>query len=622
MVSEILVKTYNNHPGTNNFGARLNEAKRIHYENRFLASRLDHVQPYYQFTKLQNSPKKKAIKLKRPPNAKMKKNEYKTPSKNVVINSNSNPSSPRSVRTAPQGNKRADFDDARKQISSVGGKRPGAPVKPKNLIMEHWKIQDGRVLDVAVLKEPFEDRFSILGIDVDNGQRYQLSLSSEEVSNILEGDMLVTSFDNHNVWLALIEKVNLRPVMAFVKPGSAPIAVTATVSVVNDSKHLEDSAVSSLTGQPANEFISLSETIISHQEDDKSQITLTEDWGSLNMPAIDVPISNYGPDPDYDDAFEDADDGDDSLLTKTKKDTDDGNGDGLPSINLSISGNDDSTGVEAAPPPFELPSTRPSRPMTAGNGNRGSSTSVGADAVEGRGRKDSALAIIVQATVDPSMDAAAKLSAAQPAPVEPVSAHEKDMGDEAHEEDMGDKTFSVSTTANSRASAGTDISVDMSDGEGEYRKPTPTRTSGSKPAAKSAGGRKSPGNGRASLLSKNDKISTPPLDNVPWNSNVLVTRVHERMAEISAVEQEASVKRRATEYKQKKAELQSKTNNVIASPPKVSFKPEPPPDPRPSGLQGDINGSFKSVRGRRPTSIASKDEALSVTKDDGVKEVI
>lgn len=574
IISEILVKTYNNHPGTNNFGARLNEAKRIHYENRFMANRLDNVQPYYQFTKLQNSPKKKSVKLKKPSHAPKRKNHYKP----KPGSSSSVPTSPRSIRTAPPAHRRDHYAGERKYVSSAStGQRDGPP-KPKNLIMEHWKIQNGRVLDVAVLKEPFEDRFSLLGIDVDDGQRYQLSLSSEEVSNILEGDMLVTSFDNHEVWLALIEKVNLRPVMAFVKPGSAPIAVTASVSLVDNQTHPEagnngsvDSGVSSITGQPT-----VGEGGDSVAQQEKS---LADDWGSLmNMPAIDVPISSYGVDPEYADEFEDADD-----QAGAKGDT-------LPIISNSIAAGDDTTGLEAAPPPFDFPLTRPSRPGTA---VRGSSTSVAADTSSERGRRDSRSNVV-------------------PEPGAPLVL-----------EGGGDVSVNIDPGSATAPTAG--VSVTVVEESGDMEKSTKSKLSNEgKPAPLSPeknGRRVSPR--KSMLVSKLEKQDAPPLVNVPWNSNVLVTKVRERMKEISAVEQEIIVKRRATEYKLKKEQMSEHCNKISSdgngentedgnspsvSPQKVYFKPEPPSHPRPSAPGGDKSGSFKSARGRRPTGFPPKNE--------------
>ena len=290
LVTEILVKTYNNHPGTNNFGVRLNEAKRIHYENKFIAERLENVRPYYQFSTVVGPNKKsRKVRLKKQHSPVTKNTRLKHDFESSPGQSQS-PRSPDRVRTAPMMKRRTDYDHLRGESSSEAAAgvstpatSPRAPsdkkggLKPKNLIIEHWKIQNGRVLDLAVLKEPFEDRFSILGIDVDNGQRYQLSLSSEEVTNALEGDMVVTTFDNPNVWMALIEKVNLKPVVAFikpgipsVKPGSAPVEGSKRIPLRTENRRqdanlpqsdfaqtgnttdgagsLGDSMISSLTG--------------------------------------------------------------------------------------------------------------------------------------------------------------------------------------------------------------------------------------------------------------------------------------------------------------------------------------------------------------------------------------
>ncbi len=85
------------------------------------------------------------------------------------------------------------------------------------MLLEYTKVQDDRVLDVAVVKEPFRDRYIIYGIDSSSGQRYEAQLTSEDVSNVLDGDMLVTSADNIEVWMAAISKVNLDKVEAFSK---------------------------------------------------------------------------------------------------------------------------------------------------------------------------------------------------------------------------------------------------------------------------------------------------------------------------------------------------------------------------------------------------------------------
>jgi hypothetical protein len=667
LVSEILVKTYNNHPGTNNFGARLNEAKRIHYENRFLASRLDNVQPYYQFTKLQTSPRKKQTKLKTKPKstAFKRKNQYTSESggdNDGGGGSSSRPTPPRAIRTAPTA-KRSDYHTARKQVSSAtGGRRPeteGGPAKPKNLIMEHWKIQDGRVLDVAVLKEPFEDRFSLLGIDVDDGQRYQLSLSSEEVSNILEGDMLVTSFDNHNVWLALIEKVSvrLRPVPAFVKPGSAPVAVTSvSVTVTSVSVDEPNSLVSSLTGPGPHQDEHRDMSLIT--QEDKSY---SEDWGT--MPAIDVPISSYV-DPDYlSDAFEDGDGSDDGDGVG-KKPTDaapaplsQGEGEEgkmtaaqLPVIaNISISAGDDSSGVEAAPPPSDFPLTRPSRPLTAGS-REGGSREGGSR--EGGNREGGSTEISAEIGVESGgggergeRGEGEDSARAPPPAADSVAEESTGTGGSRSGSRSGSRRGSgardVSIVSGNAISTGNswNSSVKMGKDENTSIKPAPPVQPKEPSAAKRPS--QAQASPRKSMAVRRHPRKESGVVDVPWNSNVLVTKVRERMAEISAVEQEILVKRRATEYKHKKDKLPTDNNESITSEgcedtagndnegeaapdspaavpavPAVSFKPEPPSQPRPSAPPADSagSGSFKSARGRRPTGFPPKgDQSASLS---------
>eukprot|EP01041_Mallomonas_annulata_P001292 gene1292-2497_t len=92
--------------------------------------------------------------------------------------------------------------------------------RPQHVLLEYTKLQHGRIIDIAVMKEPFKDRYAILGIDTEdnnNNQRYELHLTSEEVSNILEGDILVTNIEHVEVWMALLHKIDLIPVDKFSK---------------------------------------------------------------------------------------------------------------------------------------------------------------------------------------------------------------------------------------------------------------------------------------------------------------------------------------------------------------------------------------------------------------------
>ena len=161
------------HPGTMNFNTRLNEAKRINQSNARLARRLEAIQSYYNG------------KLLPPP--------FRRPAKK-------NRDSPRhKVDTEKHGN------DAALEVLSQ-------PKDSNILLFEYSKIQNGRVLDVAVTKDgPDLDTYTIFGVDVDNGQKYELHISA----GILEEDILVTAVNDPNVWMALLNQRELIPVEHF-----------------------------------------------------------------------------------------------------------------------------------------------------------------------------------------------------------------------------------------------------------------------------------------------------------------------------------------------------------------------------------------------------------------------
>lgn len=185
------------HPGTINFNSRLEEAQRIHKENMLLASRLDTMQPYYKRSDFR-------VKITRPnqnANKKKKKQRAKFPGID-------DGKTDRAKWKKNSGNN----DDV------VGTKNePTQDHNPFKVLVETTKMQNGKLLDVAVIKEPFQDRFVIFGIDIDIGQRYELRLTSDEISSIVDGDILVTSLDNIEVWVMLLNKISLNPVDAFSK---------------------------------------------------------------------------------------------------------------------------------------------------------------------------------------------------------------------------------------------------------------------------------------------------------------------------------------------------------------------------------------------------------------------
>jgi hypothetical protein len=103
-----------------------------------------------------------------------------------------------------------------KEATAHSKQHLSGPLKPK-VILEHAIMREGRSLDTVVIKEPFRDRYSIFAMDFLSGQRYELHFSSEDIQNILEGDILVTSVEEKQVWTSLLQKVDLKPVKDFSK---------------------------------------------------------------------------------------------------------------------------------------------------------------------------------------------------------------------------------------------------------------------------------------------------------------------------------------------------------------------------------------------------------------------
>jgi hypothetical protein len=198
------------HPGTLNFDHRLAEAKRIHRENVAFASRLDTMQPYYH-SRFDNDV---VLKIRRKQLLRKKRRGKSPFSKGLRA----------ALEKSQEGQNDNDENDSEPQVIE-GAPRTSTSAssqRKQHVLLEYTKSQGNRVLDVAVVKEPFRDRYIIFGIDIDDGQRFELQLTSEDVSSIVDGDLLVTSVDHLEVWMALLRKVDLKPVTAFSRLAGGP----------------------------------------------------------------------------------------------------------------------------------------------------------------------------------------------------------------------------------------------------------------------------------------------------------------------------------------------------------------------------------------------------------------
>ena len=543
------------------------------------------------------------------------------------FNSTSEPNSPRSpkrIHTAPIMKKRPDY--GAKHDTGSGSPRPpsegGAPSKPKNLILEHWKIQDGRVLDLAVLKEPFEDRFSILGIDVDDGQRYQLSLSSEEVANILEGDILVTSFDSAEVWVALVEKVNLKPVGAFIKPGaptmkpgSAPVNGSPRKIKETNSDKNKDVSHGSLGGSSTQNFqqeypqvssdpVSAS---ASREYNSQEETDISKEWGSL------LNASSLAVDTNYDDEFEGADDNK-------------GLNQGRPVMTEDMTHHplSDERGMD-------VPANREERKLESLISPEYIDRELSVKLSEAFQNIHLSAASKVEAgsvetNVPISENSAASVDLPLPTLSRPVS-FQTDISLEVSRPNtgrgLGNRPQSSSrgrqrplTGDGTRPSS----SIPLSPNKSDYSVSRPNAPEATPPSD----GRRSAGVApvRRNIMDPNSKPKTPdpiiaksvaksklPVDDRPlWGSNALMTKVHEKMVEdekkaVLAKGQDSSIDNSVDTQSTKDASS-------------VNINPNPPNVPRPSVPERDKGKQFKSIKGRRSTEFVKKENISQNDNDE------
>lgn len=126
------------HPGTINFNARLEEAQRIHRDNMILAARLDRMQPYYKREKFMTAKKigggkKKPLLI---PKLKLPRNTGGRGDDDILTERSSQVSK----------------DKKGVQKSQSARKPEKNQDNPVKVLLEYTKLQNGKVLDVAVIK--------------------------------------------------------------------------------------------------------------------------------------------------------------------------------------------------------------------------------------------------------------------------------------------------------------------------------------------------------------------------------------------------------------------------------------------------------------------------------------
>lgn len=174
--TKLNIEYLNGHPGTMNFNVRLAEAKRINHDNVILAKKLDSTKSYYN---KQNFLPPFALRKSKPRAPSLKANEVS-------------------------------LLEPMRYSNEAGREVLTQHRREKNILLfEYSKIQDDRVIDLAVTKNNAEDdQYTVYGIDVDSGQKYELHISA----GLLEGNMLITAVNDPQVWMALLNQRELLPV--------------------------------------------------------------------------------------------------------------------------------------------------------------------------------------------------------------------------------------------------------------------------------------------------------------------------------------------------------------------------------------------------------------------------
>ena len=195
--------------GSMNFRARVEETQRIQQRNMEFALRLEKVEPVYGYDDLHAN---RGVLAGKEPKMKMKKT-------GVGRRKKSGDGNDGGMLTA-----RSDGAALSPRGEPCSIPRAGPGGNNKRIFHEATIKQDGQNVAIIIIKDSSKDSYAIFGASKDEQfQRYELRLSSEEISSTIDGDILVTSIEKKEVWETLVPKVTLDKTMQFGKiPGINP----------------------------------------------------------------------------------------------------------------------------------------------------------------------------------------------------------------------------------------------------------------------------------------------------------------------------------------------------------------------------------------------------------------
>jgi len=240
-ISEIINDTrhLDVHPGTMNYKHRVEESDIIHRDNLIIANRLQNIKPYYGYSDLnanrgmladKHKTKARKEKLKKPA---AKQAQAEVPPVSQSKGGSLSARGPATPRSQNQSQPASGSQSARG--ASTGGSSAKS-VLPKGVLLRSHKMQDGKRIELIVVKAPQQDKYGVLGKWETDGLCYESSFTSEEVSTLVDGDLLVTNIEKPEVWEALFAKVTLGKEPEFSEAYAAvPAAALLNVAIAQQA---------------------------------------------------------------------------------------------------------------------------------------------------------------------------------------------------------------------------------------------------------------------------------------------------------------------------------------------------------------------------------------------------
>ena len=101
------------------------------------------------------------------------------------------------------------------QESATSSDQPRDSHMKFKIILQRTLLLLKKNLHIVVIKEPYQESFFVCGIDILSDQRYELQITREEVESTLKHKVNAASFEEEDMWVAILPRIKLLPVLKF-----------------------------------------------------------------------------------------------------------------------------------------------------------------------------------------------------------------------------------------------------------------------------------------------------------------------------------------------------------------------------------------------------------------------